>query len=149
MYWNNISDIPRSGRYSFANHWNKGITMKTHILLSVSLLVFNSSVRADPEIDCRKATSTPEENYCAEKRYEKADKQLNQVYGKLKAELNESQKKELTLVQTQWIKFRDAACDFETQSTVDGTGYGGFLSNCLERITRDRIKDIEAALGYY
>ncbi|MBD0345343.1 MAG: DUF1311 domain-containing protein, partial [Coleofasciculus sp. Co-bin14] len=46
-----------------------------------------------------------------------------------------------------WIQFRYLHCDFQVYRNRGGTGYGGFLSNCLEQITNERTAHLESYLS--
>ncbi|PSB50755.1 hypothetical protein C7B67_13280, partial [filamentous cyanobacterium Phorm 6] len=42
-----------------------------------------------------------------------------------------------------WIKLRDNNCEFETYRSRRGTGYRGFLNECLDRMTKARTTELE------
>jgi uncharacterized protein YecT (DUF1311 family) len=99
------------------------------------------------KIDCAKATTTPELKYCSQQSYQAADKKLNQVYKQVISRINAQQKRLLITGQQAWIKFRDNNCDFETYGSRGGTGYEIFRNGCLERLTEQRTKDLQAYLS--
>jgi uncharacterized protein YecT (DUF1311 family) len=113
------------------------------ILAIPSLATPNEFIAQKPRIDCSKATTTPELKYCSQLSYTAADKKLNQVYQKVIPTLNREPKKLLITAQQAWIKFRDNNCDFEVYSSRGGTGYEIFRNGCLERLTKQRTKDLE------
>ncbi|HEY6144073.1 MAG TPA: lysozyme inhibitor LprI family protein [Flavobacterium sp.] len=80
--------------------------------------------------------------------YEKADKELNIVYKKLKSKLTEKQKIELTDAQKAWIKFRDLNCKFISQGGDDGGGpYENKIKiDCLTQSTLERTKELKDLL---
>lgn len=100
-----------------------------------------------PQIDCAKAVNTPELKYCSQLSYQAADKQLNQAYQKVTSSIKGEQKQLLTTAQQAWIKFRDNNCNFETYPSRDGTGYEIFRNGCLERLTKQRTKDLQDYLS--
>jgi uncharacterized protein YecT (DUF1311 family) len=102
-----------------------------------------SSIAGERNINCQNPQSNIEYKECARRDYVAADKQLNNVYQKISARLKGDEKKRLVNAQLAWIKFRDSNCDFEVYRNLGGTGYGGFLSNCLERMTKARIQELE------
>ncbi len=124
-------------------------SIATTILLATGFLSVPASLilAAPPEIiaqriNCNNPRSTVEEKYCAGIAYEAVDKKLNQVYQQLKSKLTGTEKQRLVESQLAWIKYRDTTCDFETYSSRDGTGYGVFLNECLQRITQERTNDL-------
>jgi uncharacterized protein YecT (DUF1311 family) len=100
-----------------------------------------------PKVDCAKAKTTPELKYCSQLSYQAADKKLNQVYQKVIANVKGEQKQLLSTGQQSWIKFRDNNCDFEVYGSRGGTGYEVFRNGCLERLTKQRTKDLENYLS--
>jgi uncharacterized protein YecT (DUF1311 family) len=98
-------------------------------------------------IDCNKATTTVELKYCSQLSYQQADKALNQVYRKVVSSISGEQKRLLVSGEQAWIKFRDDNCSFETYGSRDGTGYIIFYNGCLERLTKQRTKDLQNYLS--
>lgn len=86
-------------------------------------------------------------NAKSKKRFEKADKDLNQIYLKLL----QSYKKDTAFIrslkeaQRQWVKFRDAQVKMKYPSSRDT--YGSVLPMCLdyylEELTINRIKELK------
>lgn len=98
------------------------------------------------QVNCNNPGSNVEYKECARRAYEQADQRLNQVYRQLTSRLGSAERKELTSAQLAWIQFRDKNCSFEVYRSRGGTGHGGFLSECLERTTRQRTTDLERYL---
>jgi uncharacterized protein YecT (DUF1311 family) len=111
--------------------------------LASTALCFSLPVSAELKINCANPGSNVEYKECAYRAYQAADKKLNQVYKPIFSSLTGKEKQHLVNAQSQWIKFRDANCDFEVYQSRDGTGYGGFLSNCLERMTKARTQELQ------
>lgn len=103
----------------------------------------NPSQEIPPKIDCKKANTTPEINYCAAESYKAADSRLNRVYRQLNSSLSGEQRSKLVDAQETWIQYRDRNCSFETFGNRGGTGYSTFLLGCLERMTKQRTRDFE------
>lgn len=128
----------------------------TVILVAMALVLFPASQSpaapgdeiAQANVDCSNPRGTPEINFCAQKSYEAADKRLNEVYQKVVSGLSADQKDKLVDIQQTWIKFRDASCDFETYQARNGTGYIAYLSECKERLTKQRTADLEKYLSF-
>ncbi|HIK31348.1 MAG TPA: DUF1311 domain-containing protein [Oscillatoriales cyanobacterium M59_W2019_021] len=98
----------------------------------------------NPNIDCTRATSNVELKYCAEQSYLEAERQLDRTYDQLLTRLDPQQQQRLREIQQTWTGFRDRNCELEVAPTRDGTGYGLFLHQCLERMTRQRTIDLES-----
>lgn len=96
-----------------------------------------------PAINCQNPASNVEYKYCARLAYEASDRELNQVYRRITGKMANDERKVLTTAQLAWIRFRDANCNAEVYQSRGGTGYGGFLSNCLERVTRARTTELQ------
>ncbi len=87
--------------------------------------------------------SNVEYKECARLRYEAADKRLNQVYQQLLPKLSRKQRSVLYQEQLKWIKSRDKSCESEVYGNRGGTGYQGFLNECLEHKTKQRTAELE------
>lgn len=95
-----------------------------------------------PNVNCQNPGSNVEYKYCARLAYEQADRQLNQVYQRITRPMPPDEKKALVDAQLAWIKFRDTNCTAAVYRNRGGSGYSGFLSNCLERVTRARTSEL-------
>ncbi|BAZ07829.1 lysozyme inhibitor LprI family protein [Calothrix sp. NIES-3974] len=95
------------------------------------------------QTNCANPGSNVEWKLCTAKAYQAADRRLNQVYKRLYNQVNGDERKELIKAQQNWIKFRDTNCLFEVYSSRRGSGYSGFLNNCLERMTKERTTQLE------
>ena len=98
-------------------------------------------------VNCSNAQTTVEMKYCSQQSYQTVDKQLNQVYQQVISSIKGEQKQLLTTAQQAWIKFRDNNCNFETYLNRGGTGYEIFRNGCLERLTKQRTKDLRDYLS--
>jgi uncharacterized protein YecT (DUF1311 family) len=115
------------------------------LILASTGIATPDNTTAQP-LNCKNPSSNVEYKECARLAYEQADKRLNQVYRQLTARLSKAERKELTDAQLAWIRFRDTNCSFAVYPSRGGTGYGGFLSECLERLTRQRTTQLEEYL---
>ena len=98
---------------------------------------------AQRQPNCSNPQSNVEYKECARLRYQAADRRLNDVYRQLVAKLNRQQRSVLYQEQIKWIKSRDKNCESEVYGNRGGTGYQGFLNECLERKTRQRTAELE------
>jgi uncharacterized protein YecT (DUF1311 family) len=109
-------------------------------------------------IDCDKASTTVELNYCADIAFMKADGDLNDVYQKLiagnaKADRGEGQysaaawEKALRASQRAWVAFRDAECkDLVPIEWSGGTGTTMAVLGCMTAHTEARTKELRERL---
>jgi uncharacterized protein YecT (DUF1311 family) len=120
--------------------------ISTFILVAIAplsiLVISPSSIAQTQKINCSKAITTPELKFCSQQSYQAADKKLNQLYQQVTSTLNSEPKQLLIIGQQSWIKFRDNNCNFEVYNSRGGTGYEIFRNGCLERLTKQRTKDL-------
>lgn len=98
------------------------------------------------QLNCDRPQGDIEVRACIRLRYELADKQLNDVYKQLIAKLSKEEKALLSQAQLGWIKQRDNTCEFEVYRNRGGSGFQGFLNECLERSTKQRTAELEKYL---
>ncbi|MEG3839623.1 lysozyme inhibitor LprI family protein [Microcoleus sp. herbarium14] len=98
---------------------------------------------AQRQRNCNNLQNNIEIKKCIRLRYEAADKRLNQVYQQLVAKLSRKERSVLYQEQLKWIKSRDKSCESEVYDNRGGTGYQGFLNECLERKTKQRTSELE------
>ncbi len=102
-----------------------------------------SSAKIAESINCNNPQTTLEMRHCASQSYEKADKQLNQVYRQLKPKLSPSRQKKLVETQLAWIEFRDKNCKFEASHVEGGSLEPVLELLCLVEMTEERVKDLQ------
>ncbi len=121
--------------------------MRSVVLASVLLCLSSQVMAKDPQVDCNNPQGTYEDNYCAEQAYKKADAQLNSIYKKVMNHDNFTEQKSLlTQAQKTWLKYRDEHCEVVVYNNRGGTGFAGFLSNCLTEVTAQRTEALKALL---
>lgn len=98
---------------------------------------------AQRQRNCNNLHNNIEIKECIRLRYEAADKRLNQVYQQLVPKLSRKERSVLYQEQIKWIKSRDKSCESEVYDNRGGTGYQGFLNECLERKTKQRTAELE------
>lgn len=107
-----------------------------------------------PKIDCAKATSTPELNWCSEQELAVADKKLNQAYAQVLKHIasadampKEQRQKWTDAVreaQRRWIAFRDHDCgEVIGYEWFGGTGMTGAMLGCKIEKTTARTKEFQ------
>src|ERR1044072_245433 len=92
---------------------------------------------------CPDAQTQFEMNQCAGKAYKAADAELNQVYQKLVAMLDDEEKAQLKNVETTWLKYRDANCEFVADQFKGGSIRPMIHALCLADMTRNRTAEIK------
>lgn len=108
-----------------------------------SVAIQNYIAQRQPDCNNLQNKSNIEILKCIRLRYEAADKRLNQVYQQLVAKLNRRERSVLYQEQIKWIKSRDKNCELEVYGNRGGSGYRGFLNDCLERKTKQRTAELE------
>lgn len=85
---------------------------------------------------------------CLQQQLKIADAELNAAYKKLMGRYKDNGKpfgvdntQDVYLRNTQraWIKLRDTSCDFETYESQTGSGFQTIYTNCLLKLTRERV----------
>lgn len=127
-------------------------------VIAGALLLAAGGVRSqssDPKIDCAKATTTLEINFCAEQDFKAADARLNAAYKAMLArvetgtDFDASTKAGLRAAiqdaQRKWLAFRDADCkEAVGREWTGGTGMTYAVYTCLTEKTVVRTKELEA-----
>ena len=118
------------------------------VFLLLFLFAIGSSVgqgtkKADP---CAKAQSQADMNDCWGREYKAADATLNQVYRQLLAMLDDEEKSQLKEVETAWLKYRDANCEFVADQYKGGTMRPMVYAICLGDMTRNRTAELRTQI---
>ncbi|MEG4087035.1 lysozyme inhibitor LprI family protein [Microcoleus sp. POL10_C6] len=98
------------------------------------------------QINCDRPQGDAQVRTCIRLRYEASDQRLNEVYKQLISQLSGEERSLLSEAQLGWIQLRDKTCEFEVYKSRGGTGYGGFLNECLDRMTKQRTGELEQYL---
>ena len=109
-------------------------------------------------IDCAKASSTVEMNFCAEKDFNAADKTLNTAYEAALASTKgrdlekpydaKSFEAALRTSQRAWLTYRDADCkDLIAQEWSGGSGTTSASLGCMTEKTMQRTKELKERYG--
>jgi uncharacterized protein YecT (DUF1311 family) len=114
------------------------------IFLSACLVVM-AAASAAPAQECdRNDDSQQMMNICAGTDYDAADAKLNKTYRDLVGRNDDKTNKLLQTAQRAWIAFRDAECNYSTSDSEGGSIHPMEVSECLTRLTNDRIKQLTA-----
>jgi uncharacterized protein YecT (DUF1311 family) len=113
------------------------------VMLLTGGAAFSVAAQEKKPDPCPDAQSQVEMNQCAGKAYKAADAELNQVYQKLVAMLDEEEKAQLKNVETAWLKYRDANCEFAADQFKGGSIRPMIYAFCLADMTRNRTAEIK------
>ena len=98
------------------------------------------------QINCDRPQGDAQVRTCIRLRYEASDKRMNEVYKQLISSLSDEEQSIITEAQLGWIQLRDKTCEFEVYKSRGGSGYRGFLNECLARVTQQRTAELEQYL---
>ena len=113
------------------------------LLLSGIFITGQEKKKDDP---CPNAQSQAEMTQCAGKEYKAADAELNQVYQKLVAMLDDDEKAQLKTAQTAWLKYRDSNCEFVADQFKGGTMRPMVYAFCLADVTKNRTTELRTQI---
>ena len=99
-------------------------------IFAATVLLFSSQV-AFATGECDKYRTSYDKTYCFAKLFLESDKELNAVYTDLRKIIKDEPKRQLTLVQREWIQYRDRTCQPQP-GTID--------VNCNYRVNRERTE---------
>lgn len=130
--------------------------MKRLISAIVLLLPLAPISAQAQKIDCENASSTVEMNFCAEKDFKAADKDLNVAYANAVAFIKErkldkpydfkSFEEALRTAQRTWLAYRDSDCkDLIAQEWSGGSGTAAASLECMTAKTIERTRNSKTA----
>lgn len=94
-------------------------------------------------IDCSNPQTQQEMNQCAVQAYNSADRELQTLYQQMQTQISDAARSQLDTTQQEWIEFRAAECRLEAKPNEGGSMYPTVFYRCMERITSDRIKQLQ------
>src|SRR5437588_4519303 len=121
-------------------------------LAALFLILFvtaaGSSLRQDTQKPdpCAKALSQADMNDCWGREYRAADTTLNQVYRQLVSKLEDEDKAQLKEVESAWLKYRDANCEFVADQYKGGTIRPMISAMCLADMTNNRTAELRTQI---
>ncbi len=116
------------------------------------LMALMAAPAAAQTVDCARAVTQMEMNFCAEQDWQAADRVLNAAYAEAMAALKAwdranagpfPEADRLKKAQRAWISYRDLACESEGYPMRGGTAEPLLIYGCLARMTEARTKDLE------
>lgn len=102
------------------------------------------------EVDCGEYGTQAEANACARREYQRAQAEMNKLYGRLMTELasykgNDQEK--LRRAQALWLQYRAANCDSESSIYQNGSILPAVYNSCLASVTRERAQRLAEFLA--
>lgn len=93
------------------------------------------------------AQSQQEMNAAAAESFKKADKELNEVYAKVLANLDDEAKENLKRAQRAWVAWRDAEAVFRADAEARGGSMWPLVHEGIRsRLTKERVKGLKELL---
>lgn len=113
--------------------------MKFLMICAVISSLLTSSTTAFALGECDKYTTSYDRTYCFSKLLVESDKELNEVYRQLKPGLKPDQKRKLTEIQREWMKYRDDTCQEEPGTIIVNCNY--YVNKARTEYLRDRLRE--------
>ncbi|MGV2862573.1 lysozyme inhibitor LprI family protein [Achromobacter sp. AGC39] len=120
-------------------------------IATAAALLLAASAHAQPQpipLKCGKGSTQTDMNLCADQAYRQSDKHLNEAYRSVIDRLKGDSTKttQLQAAQKAWLFFRDAECAFSSGGATGGSIYPMVLSQCLDKLTQARTKELRGYL---
>lgn len=93
-----------------------------------------------------RAQSQHEMNQQAYSEFEKADKELNQIYAKVQAKLDKEGKEKLKAAQRAWVTFRDAQAELDADIMRGGSAAPMLSAGSKTQSTKKRVDELKEFL---
>ena len=95
---------------------------------------------------CVEAQTQADMTICWGNQYKAADATLNQVYRQLMGKLDDEEKNQLKAVESAWLKYRDANCEFVGDQYKGGTMRPMIEAICLADVTKNRTTELRTQI---
>ena len=114
------------------------------IILPVCLTILAAASAAQAQECDRNDDSQSGMNVCAAEDYATANAKLNSTYQGIAGAADDATRQLLQTAEQRWIVFRDAECNYAASGNQSGSIHPMVVSECLMRLTNDRIKQLKA-----
>lgn len=118
----------------------KILVMSLALNIGTGVLIAQAPQPAIAQVSCEAPQTLLEANNC----YQQTDTVLNDVYRQVRTSLTGRRKQQLMAAEEAWITFRDTHCTFQV-SKFDGTTARQSYYSCLQKLTQDRIQELQEA----
>ena len=113
------------------------------VLIAIALMGMTISAQKQKPKPCEDAQTQTDMNICWGNEYKKADAALNKTYQQLVAMLGDEEKVQLKNVETAWLKYRDANCEFVGDQYKGGSIRPMIVAICLADVTNNRTTELK------
>lgn len=132
--------------------------MTRHVFLSRRIWVFclgicsslalaTAQTPASETVDCSAEVTTQMQlNACAQQDFVAASAAYSASYRQLSQSVGNKQRQLLRQVQSDWIRFRAKACEFEQNAVAGGSAAPMVFWQCQARMTRERTAELQRHL---
>ena len=138
----------------------KSNTVIIFAIIVILYLFANVTTAQNKKVDCENAVTQMDINFCAKYRYEKAQKNMDELYKELLKNIKERQNdfandnqlsgekfvNNFIDSQEQWKKYRKSYADFYSSIYHGGSMQPMIYFNAMTTITEERIKDLKDLL---
>jgi uncharacterized protein YecT (DUF1311 family) len=114
-------------------------TVLMFLLLTTFYCFGQGQKKSEP---CAEAQTQADMTICWGNQYKAADATLNQVYRQLMGKLDDEEKNQLKAVESAWLKYRDANCEFVGDQYKGGTMRPMIEAICLADVTKNRTTEL-------
>jgi uncharacterized protein YecT (DUF1311 family) len=124
-----------------------GDQMKSFALVTALFTFSVTAAQADDKLNCNSQNLNQFQlDQCAGQDFTKSDVKLNTLYRDLLKRYDADNATKLKTAERAWLAYRDAECDYETNSTAGGTINPMMDTMCRTEKTNARIKDLDTQL---
>ena len=117
----------------------------------MAILLLVMPAHAHEALNCKDPQDQNSMTQCAAQDFEKADKALNEIWPRLKADAQGNDEgtgkteyvDALLVSQRAWLAFRDAECAWQAMEMHGGSGEPMLLYGCQARLTQQRVKQLQ------
>ena len=133
-------------------YWRVYLTAALVFICLFSPAAFSQTKKKKTSTPCAKFVIQAKVTDCANREYQKANREMNQIYQVLLVALAENSddaddQQKLKESQSRWLAYRDAECDSEASIYEDGTRQPAAYSLCLAAVSRERTTRLKAFLA--
>jgi uncharacterized protein YecT (DUF1311 family) len=126
--------------------------LKRPVVLAVLLFTLLNQASAQhmnaKDAPCQSVGPSSEETRCFIEEAQKADRELNLLYNRVRQVLSSTEQGQLQAAQRLWIQFRDANCAAERDLYRGGSAGPMVYEACLGADTRQRTAELNVMYGW-
>ena len=119
--------------------------------IALAFILMTTSARADDALNCKDPQDQNSMTQCAALDFEKADKELNKIWPKLKSDAQGNDEgtgkheyaDALLASQRTWLAYLEAQCKWQGFDMHGGSGEPMLYYGCKARLTTERINELQ------